>query len=83
MGEQAAAAFLRGRSSDGRAPALQAGGQGFESPRLHTSAKADILHLENCILKIEKKTSSEKPRGMQSQRNKAQACLQICFEETI
>jgi hypothetical protein len=26
-----------GRSSVGRAPALQAGGQGFESPRLHHS----------------------------------------------
>ena len=26
---------LRGRSSVGRAPALHAGGQGFESPRLH------------------------------------------------
>ena len=25
----------RGRSSAGRAPALQAGSQGFESPRLH------------------------------------------------
>jgi hypothetical protein len=27
--------FLWGRSSVGRAPALQAGGQEFESPRLH------------------------------------------------
>src|SRR6056297_2690154 len=33
----------RGRSSVGRAPALQAGGQEFDSPRLHQ------LHLENCI----------------------------------
>ena len=26
---------IRGCSSDGRAPALQAGGQGFDSPHLH------------------------------------------------
>ena len=32
----------RGRSSAGRAPALQAGGQEFDSPRLH-----QILDLEN------------------------------------
>ena len=29
----------RGRSSVGRAPALQAGGQEFDSPRLHQSLK--------------------------------------------
>ena len=29
----------RGRSSVGRAPALQAGGQEFDSPRLHQSSK--------------------------------------------
>ena len=27
--------FIRGCSSDGRAPALQAGGQEFDSPHLH------------------------------------------------
>ena len=41
MGEQVAAGFIKekntkwGRSSVGRAPALQAGGQEFESLRLH------------------------------------------------
>ena len=35
MGEQVGARLLRGYSSVGRAPALQAGGQGFESPYLH------------------------------------------------
>ena len=29
------AGVIRGCSSDGRAPALQAGGQGFDSPHLH------------------------------------------------
>ncbi len=37
--------LIWGRSSVGRAPALQAGGQEFDSPRLHQ------LHLENCIAK--------------------------------
>ena len=37
MGEQVAASFKRGRSSVGRAPALQAGGQEFESLHLHVS----------------------------------------------
>ncbi len=37
MGEQVAA-NLWGRSSVGRAPALQAGGQEFESLRLHCTA---------------------------------------------
>ena len=35
MGEQVAASFKRGRSSVGRAPALQAGGHEFESRYLH------------------------------------------------
>ena len=35
MGEQVAAGLKWGRSSVGRAPALQAGGQEFESLRLH------------------------------------------------
>ena len=37
MGEQVAARFPWGYSSVGRAPALQAGGQGFESLYLHDS----------------------------------------------
>ena len=40
---------LWGRSSVGRAPALQAGGQEFESLRLHSSVK-NIVTL-NCTLK--------------------------------
>ena len=35
MGEQVGAGFIRGCSSVGRAPALQAGGQEFESLHLH------------------------------------------------
>ena len=37
MEEQVAASFKRGRSSVGRAPALQAGGQEFDPPHLHHS----------------------------------------------
>ena len=33
---------LRGRSSAGRAPALQAGGQEFKSPRLHGSIAQQV-----------------------------------------
>ena len=55
MGEQVAAGFMWGCSSVGRAPALQAGGQEFESLRLHwVEAKAEIQrspYLENRILK--------------------------------
>ena len=40
-----------GRSSAGRAPALQAGGQEFESLRLHSDRNACLLHLENFIQK--------------------------------
>ena len=38
MGEQVGAGFIWGCSSVGRAPALQAGGQEFESLHLHLSA---------------------------------------------
>ena len=38
MGEQVAARFPWGYSSVGRAPALQAGGQGFESLYLHSTS---------------------------------------------
>ena len=45
----------RGRSSAGRAPALQAGGQEFESLRLHPSSdKQMALYLENRILNRDK-----------------------------
>ena len=48
-----AARFIWGCSSVGRAPALQAGGQEFESLHLHLSDISDniILYLENRILK--------------------------------
>ena len=61
MGEQVAAGFMWGCSSVGRAPALQAGGQEFESLHLHSVSKdnkKDIretdtaTYLENRILKI-------------------------------
>ena len=61
MGEQVAAGFMWGCSSVGRAPALQAGGQEFESLHLHSVSKdnkKDIMetdtatYLENRILKI-------------------------------
>ena len=64
MGEQVVA-NLWGRSSVGRAPALQAGGQEFESLRLHCRGNSAVYgyetgqeclgtlswYLENCILK--------------------------------
>ena len=40
MGEEVAAGFLWGCSSVGRAPALQAGGQEFESLHLHLHIRA-------------------------------------------
>ena len=51
MGEQVAAGFLWGCSSVGRAPALQAGGQEFESLHLHSrTLKTEYRR----ILKLEK-----------------------------
>ncbi len=44
------AGFTRGRSSAGRAPALQAGGQEFESLRLHGRESCCRPYLENRIL---------------------------------
>ena len=41
----------RGRSSVGRAPALQAGGHEFESRRLHSVSKSLPLYFENWIWK--------------------------------
>ena len=49
MGEQVAARFPWGYSSVGRAPALQAGGQEFESLHLHSDTKVSITYLENFI----------------------------------
>ena len=44
MGEQVAARLLWGCSSVGRAPALQAGGQEFESLHLHVIMESIINH---------------------------------------
>ena len=56
MGEQVAARFIWGCSSVGRAPALQAGGQEFESLHLHEamrSAKSKIRKaLKACFQKV-------------------------------
>ena len=54
MGEQVDARIIWGCSSVGRAPALQAGGQEFESLRLHwmETSKEKNPYLENRILKI-------------------------------
>lgn len=41
---------MRGYSSAGRAPALQAGSQEFESPYLHSKASDKCLGLFSCIL---------------------------------
>ena len=41
MGEQVGAGFIWGCSSVGRAPALQAGGQEFESLHLHLVSKKE------------------------------------------
>ena len=49
---------IRGCSSVGRAPALQAGGHEFESHHLHSDAKASVQNLENCIKNKIKNNSS-------------------------
>ena len=56
MGEQVDARFIWGCSSVGRAPALQAGGQEFESLHLHLPSWTIVhdgilmsMYLENCI----------------------------------
>ena len=56
MGEQVAAR-LWGHSSVGRAPALQAGGQEFESPYLHWIIQEIVLSTlktTHCMKKIER-----------------------------
>ena len=42
--------FIRGCSSAGRAPALQAGGQEFDSPHLHHGNKKLPMNIDNWIL---------------------------------
>ncbi len=40
---------LWGCSSAGRAPALQAGGRGFESHHLHSSSAFEVGHVEDVV----------------------------------
>ena len=53
MGKQVAARLLWGCSSVGRAPALQAGGQEFESLHLHSSQDESLAvmpaHFTKCV----------------------------------
>ena len=49
MGKQVAAGIIWGCSSVGRAPALQAGGQEFESLHLHC---ASIIRSTECRMKV-------------------------------
>ena len=61
MGEQVAARLKWGCSSVGRAPALQAGGQEFDSPHLHQPGRqAGTLFFENCIEEETKEKISRK-----------------------
>ena len=52
MGEQVAAGLKWGYSSVGRAPALQAGGQEFESLRLHCEQKFTVNKFEKTFKKV-------------------------------
>ena len=54
-GEKANTHFIWGCSSAGRAPALQAGGHGFESHHLHQQTESAKLFIENRIKKKETK----------------------------
>ena len=51
---------LWGCSSVGRAPALQAGGQGFESPHLHCERRSHIRTLKTAYTIILQNVSSSK-----------------------
>ena len=66
MGDQVGAR-IRGCSSVGRAPALQAGGQGFDSPHLHGDAHLrckyavaiiDLLRRSNDFLFLENRITN-------------------------
>ena len=52
MGEQVVAGLKWGRSSVGRAPALQAGGQEFESLRLHWMCKHSLNLIDGLIAQL-------------------------------
>ena len=57
MGEQVAARFIWGCSSVGRAPALQAGGQEFDSLRLHAHMLRKKLLRKQLLKEVAQVTS--------------------------
>ena len=76
MGEQVAAGFLWGCSSVGRAPALQAGGQEFESLHLHADNEESSLSRGMDIRRISMSEESEAFRALR-QRSKTSNFLVI------
>ena len=60
MGEQVAARLIWGCSSVGRAPALQAGGQEFESLHLHLIIQRAAAGLTEELFRVLRLRSSEK-----------------------
>ena len=65
---------LWGRSSAGRAPALQAGGQEFDSPRLHQHRpKAGNLFLENYTEEERKKDFTKEEIILRTEGNSNKA----------
>ena len=64
---------IRGCSSVGRAPALQAGGHGFESHHLHQSAVPTAKHRSSDILRMNKSPEDEKSEKMKRQPNTTKA----------
>ena len=70
MGKQVAARLQRGRSSVGRAPALQAGGQEFESLRLHSleSTGDSGRYLAKCTLKSSHRKIDDKIQDIKHPR---------------
>ena len=81
MGEQVAAGFIKkkkkflgerwGRSSVGRAPALQAGGQEFESLRLHSQSnlRTQSARSGNGTLKTEYRKDPKERHRKEKHRN--------------
>ncbi len=62
---QVAGSFPEGLSSAGRAPALQAGSQGFESPRLHPTSKATSRYQDG-VLSIVYSSEIQQPLSRRS-----------------
>ena len=62
MGEQVGAGFIKwGCSSVGRAPALQAGGQEFESLHLHLIIQRVAERKKRCFLSAQRQGKKEYP----------------------